>query len=562
MPFRQHARQASTPAAAPACDVPLSDPPAQPDRPGLADAATGFPPAWHTAAALFVFFMCLYCLTASKLRFGYEGQTIDQAEALLRGRLVARPGGGIEPFTQAGVLDVAVYLPFAALKLALERAGALPGLRQLAYAFALPFYTTLLCLAFFALARELYRRAGTALALTLIAGVATTIWPYSKFGMETQQTLWTLIAVWMLMRYRRRGGGGAAAFFGAALAALFLTKITGPLHAATLGLAAIWLAWRERQWQRPGFRRHTLLAAGLCLAGAIVFLTTNRWRYGGWLWGGRYGLAAETLPYPLVDGIWAVVASPGKSLFMFSPPLLVGLWFWAPFLRRFPPMRIVFVLMLALALLHLHNRPWADETWGPRRLHYLAALLMLPLGIWWEWHVQSRLWVRALVWPVIVFGVWVQLVAVLFDYTALARTAGGNAVFSQENTVWDPQMNPLRFNLLLIRSAMHRRHTGQPESFVYRQHYLPWTTPARPPAPVALPFKGDGFDFWFIQQRADWPGRPYWFVSLSSWLAPAFALGGLLSLAWLIRLARRLRGEPTDRRPPGAGETTRRLETA
>jgi len=479
-----------------------------------------------------ILFGC-YGLTASKLRFGYEGANIDQAEALLRGDWVPRLKGGIAPYTQGGLADVAAYFPFAALKLGLDRTGLLFGLRQLIYPFVVPLYTVALLLVLFGLGRDLYGRSAPALALTLVAGLATMLWPYAKFGMETQQTLWTLAAVWALVRYHRVPAAGAAAAFGIALALLMLTKITGPLHAAALLLAAGWIV--ARRGARPGGGAHVLLVILLTAGGAAIFLFSNRWRYGGWLWAGRYGMGFELSRYPLWEALWAVAASPGESLLLFCPPLLISLWFIGSFWRRFPVMRPILVLMLAVGILHLRNRPWADETWGPRRLHYLVPLLALPLGAWFERLPDLRRPVRWLGWAVVAAGFGVQLIAVAFDYTAQAFVLGRTPLYSQENTVWDPQLSPIRFNLHLLRSAAHRAATGEAIPFVYERHYLPWTKPDNPPPPESFSMEGyDHFDLWYFQQRADWPDRPYWFHSPSSFVVPLLGLmivGGILLLA-------------------------------
>jgi hypothetical protein len=325
------------------------------------------------ALALFVLLFAVYAAGGSKRQFGYEGATIAQTEALLTGKTVPRRSlGGFEPFTQAGLMDVAAYLPFSAVKLALDRSGKLFGLRQLIYPFALPFYTALMLVILFFLALELYQNPRTAAGVALAAGLATTVWPYAKFGMETQQTLWTLAGVLALVRYQRGGGRRQAVALGLCLAALMLTKVTGPVHAAALSVAWGW-AWLR---QNPARARQPwgdlAAAAALGAAGAAAFLLTNHWRYGGWLFGGRYGLGHEASPYPLLSGVWAVCFSPGKSLLIFSPALVVGLWFWGTFWRRFPGMRLILFLFLLIGLWHIHMRPWADETWGPRRLHYLV----------------------------------------------------------------------------------------------------------------------------------------------------------------------------------------------
>jgi hypothetical protein len=253
-----------------------------------------------------------------------------------------------------------------------------------------------------------------------------------------------------------------------------------------------------------------------------IFLLSNRWRWGGWVWGGRYTPANEFVPLPLLEAAWALLASPGESMFIYCPPLLVGLWFWGAFLRRFPHMRVFFTLMIVVTILHLGNRTWPDETWGPRRMHYLVPILLLPLGVWIENWGRLRGWAARLGLLVVLLGFPIQLLAVAFDYTALYKVLGKSSLFVQENTIWEPQFSHPLFNLHLLRSAIHRQRTGRSIPFVYENHWIPWWGHERMPKPRVFDLKGeDRLDLWYLQQRRDWPGRPYWFVSASSWLVPA-----------------------------------------
>lgn len=492
------------------------------------------------ALALFICLFSMYVLTGSKLRFGYEGSIINQTEALLRGTTAPRlDGGGILPVTQGGVMDVAAYIPFAAVKLALDRSGRLFGLRQLIYPLAIPFYTAFFLVLFYFLALELYRNAKTAAGLTLILGLATMIWPYAKFGMETQQTLWTIAGTLALLRYQRRPSGAEAAALGGCLALLLLTKITGPLNAAALATAWGWSWLRQNPERRRQSLAHLALVAAVASAGLLAFLFTNHWRYGGWIYGGRYGLGHETNPYPILSGIWAVLFSTGKSIFLFSPALALGLWFWGGFWRRFPGMRLLLVLLVLIGLWHIHMRPWADETWGPRRLHYLVPFLALPIGLWIENRFALRRWVRALGLGAIALGVWVQLIAVAVDYTALARVFDRTELMAIEKTVWEPALSPIGFNLHVLASVWQRQRTGKSIPYFYELHFMPWTGPYHPPAGRFYPLRGqDKLDFWVVQQRQDWAGRPYWFVAGSFYLWLGFAALGLASGWWLYLLAR------------------------
>jgi hypothetical protein len=85
---------------------------------------------------------------------------------------------------------------------------------------------------------------------------------------------------------------------------------------------------------------------------------------------------------PLLHGIAVLLWSPGKSLFVYSPILLValpGLWFLA---RTHRPVAIAVVLLCVVRVCFVARwwTPEGGEAWGPRFLLPLCALLAIPLG--------------------------------------------------------------------------------------------------------------------------------------------------------------------------------------
>ncbi|MCX7019259.1 MAG: hypothetical protein NTY46_09805, partial [Candidatus Sumerlaeota bacterium] len=453
-----------------------------------------------------VFLFCVFMLTASRLRFGYEGFNMDQCEALLRGTLARLPDGRLAPYTQGGILEVAACAPFAALKAWIGAGGGHGGLQQLAHAPALPLYTAILCLLFFGLAREIYGNDATAVMLTLILGICTMVWPYSKFGMETFQTMGTVGGAWALLRHARTRSTPSALAFGCALGALALTKVSGAVHAALLGMAGLWLAWRMCWWKSRGFWRNAALAVLPCAAAAAIFLLTNRWRYGGWVTAGRYSSQHIQGPAAAFGAFTALIFSPGKSLFVFSPPLLIGLCYWGWFWRAFPMARPVMIAALLAVVFHLHLDPWTDETWGPRRFHFVIPFLLLPAGLWLEgWRGLGCLprWSGL---AALSAGFIMQLIAVLFDFTALPFVLGKNFIYTSENFTWNPALMAPRFNLFMLESMIARLAAGQPLRFVYNETYMPWLSPAKTPYPISFDLSGqDRPDFWYLQHLSDYP---------------------------------------------------------
>jgi hypothetical protein len=486
--------------------------------------------------SVFVLMFCIYALTGSQLGFGYEGQNISQLEAWLQGNLQRQPDGLLQPYTQGGILDIGLYLPASLLKLVLGKHEALPGLRQLAYTFMNPLAGAAICTIFLLLSMRLYRNVRTAVLLTLLMGLATMVWPYSKFGMENLQTFWTLCGLWALLQYRERPGLNHAVIFGLSLVALLLSKITGILQVAALGLIALYFISTQKLWLQRGVARHALVVAIMVMAGLAVLIITNHARYGAWgIVSGRYNPDFEFIRYPLWEAAWSLLASPGKSMVLFNPVLLLSAWFGLSFFRRFPELRLPALLFAGIMVFHVRMHTWADETWGPRRLHWMIPLLCLPLGLWIEQIYGIRTWVRRAGRCVVLLGFTVQLIAISFDYTALPKTAGKTALYSQENYVWEPQFCPIRFNLHLARSLMHKYRTGESLPWIYTHHYLAVTAPENPPPPIVHPVdEVDEPDFWWFQQQKAWSDQPYWFHSRSSWFVFIF-MAGILVSTWLIR---------------------------
>ena len=85
---------------------------------------------------------------------------------------------------------------------------------------------------------------------------------------------------------------------------------------------------------------------------------------------------------PLISGIALQLWSPGKSFFVYSPILLAAIPGFVLLARRRRPLAVVIAVVFALRIL-LYARWWTPEggnSWGPRFLLPLCAVLAIPLG--------------------------------------------------------------------------------------------------------------------------------------------------------------------------------------
>jgi hypothetical protein len=82
----------------------------------------------------------------------------------------------------------------------------------------------------------------------------------------------------------------------------------------------------------------------------------------------------------ILTGLWGQLLSPGKSLFLFSPPLVLALWGWRRLIARRAPVALAVALTVGpVALIYARYLFWSgDWGWGPRYLVFALPALLLP----------------------------------------------------------------------------------------------------------------------------------------------------------------------------------------
>jgi hypothetical protein len=126
----------------------------------------------------------------------------------------------------------------------------------------------------------------------------------------------------------------------------------------------------------------TRLVILLTLFPALAIFTLmafNLLRYDDPLATGYAGQGFDTLP---LVGAFGLLFSPGRSIFLYAPPLLLSAACFPRFWRRNRPLAEAILLVGGVALL-VYGAWWAWDggaSWGPRFLVPLLPLWMLPLG--------------------------------------------------------------------------------------------------------------------------------------------------------------------------------------
>jgi len=142
-------------------------------------------------------------------------------------------------------------------------------------------------------------------------------------------------------------------------------------------------AFREGGEARASCDRFLLCAGTAVTVGLALSFTYNNLRFGSFLDDGK--LRPELHPFPLfgnpLAGLVTLLLSPGKSVFLYSPPLILGLLAILHFrvIQRAVAFTVVTTSIVLISFLSCILFVGGDWCWGPR---YLAPLLPLwALGL-------------------------------------------------------------------------------------------------------------------------------------------------------------------------------------
>lgn len=362
-----------------------------------------------------------------------------------------------------------------------------------------PLVGALLVLVFFRLELDFGASLGAALVAAGLLATTTQVALHSAYFLRhSTEALCFVSAFWLLRRFGE-GRGLRTLWIASALAALaFLVRVPAAIVAPALGGYVAWVIWLRGL--SPGARRdarwlaHCLAAVLLPVVAALALHAgANFVRWGTWLSSPMVGQDTR-FENSLLRGLQGLLVSPGSSLFVYSPLLLLLPWTIVGFARRFRA-ETLFIAGLSLSVLLVYAKfdGWTG-LWsapGPRYLFVLIPFLMLPLGPWLGDRSGARASTRLAKWTAVAMlgaaGLCVQLLCLTVRWGSVPNLAA-----------W-PVLDPDGSNFLF--------------------------EPSRSPLVVIarLLAQGGPRDPWILRVAEGWPG-----------VAAAPGLAGLLVGAWLL----------------------------
>jgi hypothetical protein len=252
--------------------------------------------------------------------------------------------------------------------------------------------------------------------------------------------------------------------------------------------------------------------------------------------------------------------SPGKSIFLYSPPLILAVIGFRRFWRRYRYIVVAMVLTIFPSLyLHARMISWAgDYAWGPRYLTFALAVLLLPAGFlvqeWLENLQGLRKWLRLSASIVVVvagLGVTYLGNAIYWDHYIRIQNEAAQAWLGLPNNSGDgistPGMPcPVCFETLyslqwlpvfqhIVGNYWLLSHVPYSDDWVTAEKDAPWRRYTRLQLNIAQNYARARVDWWFVEYRRSFP-----VVSWTLVFALPF-LSALMLVLFLLEIRRSLR---------------------
>jgi hypothetical protein len=291
-----------------------------------------------------------------------------------------------------------------------------------------------------ALAVLVLRRLGFSGSQSVAGGITlffcTSAFPYTQIHQENSYLLLLdLTSIYGVLSWFKTGAAAYLAMTGAAIGLSILTRLTSVFDLTSV-MAFTLLVYRDEKYNLPGiivaFSKYVAPFVAIAFAIDRIY---QFYRFGTWTdtYADRYAhqvLALNSeLPknwpwiYPFWDGVYLIMISLERSIFLFDPLLLVTLWIslrcWKNISSPARNFMIMAVLLLGVdvAFYACHVTPVGASTWGSRFTTtpvILLSMLAVPLML----EVRALLSRFEIALAIIVIGLAtvVQLLSVIFWY--------------------------------------------------------------------------------------------------------------------------------------------------
>jgi len=374
----------------------------------------------HKNIGLYLYLLCVsvYLLLKSSSLLAIDGYLrFALTESLVERCSVSSYGTGLPA---QSVLQIPLYL----IGRAVEDFGCFQGrnnAREFFVGLLNTFITSLSVVLFFIVSLKLGFQKKSALVLALLFAFASTAFLYARFNSnEPTVCLFLLGLYFAILNLKEKSSWGNALF----LAIMLFCLICSHYGMIPVALAAGVLVILKRK--ALGLKESQLFAI-IALSVVALFLCAayNDARYGSfWL----TGYENQRFSTPTFTGLYGLLFSPGKSLFLYDPLVLLSLFWFGKFFRRegntWSAFFVIAIPLYRLALYAHWHAGFGSMAWSSRRFLPVLPFVLIPLGVMLDRFNKLGKCKRVVIIAIITFSVLVQLLSIAVHYKHYWLTMG------------------------------------------------------------------------------------------------------------------------------------------
>jgi hypothetical protein len=281
--------------------------------------------------------------------------------------------------------------------------------------------TALTCLLLFNFGIALGYSKKSAILVTLIYGLATIATPHSKtFFSEPLATLLLLFSFYSLFRYKQSQKIKWILWSGTALGYAIFTRIDSIITVPIFLCYLIMQIRNQKSEIRNSKSAIRNLVTWLVPIGFFCGLVAlyNFVRFGSFTSTG-YESEGLTFSYPILDGLYGLLFSSGRSIFLFSPPIILFIFaiklFWQ---EQRNEAYFCSAIALFYVLFYSKWESWAGGwCWGPRHIFQIHIFLLIPVLVLLEKYIKKpspAFWFSIIL--ITAVGMFVQVTGILVSF--------------------------------------------------------------------------------------------------------------------------------------------------
>ncbi len=291
---------------------------------------------------------------------------------------------------------------------------------------------------------DLFQKAGlsslSALFFGFILAFCTYLWPHGRTFFTEPLTAFCLSgAVWSFVQHKYHSKHYkwiliAGIFWAYALFTRIDTVFTAPV--------ALWFLLTDEQDQRIRFSWDTKKFIIFSLPFAVIIISMllyNQYRFDS-LFSTGYEDQAEKIRFrtPLLVGLHGFLFTPGRSLFLYSPPLIFLIWGTVRIWKRIPWFcsGVILVSVCYLAAMSKWQNWAGGYDWGPRHIFQITPFLMLlAIGFFLDRHLFDH-YLKKIGWILLIgLSLFIQFLGLAADAVLVIKESVYSGVQQFSNVV-------------------------------------------------------------------------------------------------------------------------------